>query len=191
MHKYFPKSFAIIDGYDKNLFKYNTSNFGIIYRNYKSTSACSELNKIALNCRKKRIPFFISNNIGQVIKYKATGIYLPAFNKSGIKNLLSAKKNILVLGSAHNVKEIKEKINQGCDAIFVSPVFKTKDYKKNLGIYKFNLLTRNSKIKFYALGGINHKNLKKIKVLNAVGFSGITLYKKKPAQINGPVSIKL
>jgi thiamine-phosphate pyrophosphorylase len=191
MHKYFPKSFAIIDGYDKNLFKYNTSNFGIIYRNYKSTSTCSELNKIALNCRKKRIPFFISNNIGQVIKYKATGIYLPAFNKSGIKNLLSSKKNILVLGSAHNVKEIKEKINQGCDAIFVSPVFKTKDYKKNLGIYKFNLLTRNLKIKFYALGGINHKNLKKIKVLNAVGFSGITLYKKKPAQINGPVSIKL
>ena len=99
--------------------------------------------------------------------------------------------NILVLGSAHNAKEIKEKINQGCDAIFVSPVFKTKDYKKILGIYKFNLLTRNSKIKFYALGGINHKNLKKIKILNAVGFSGITLYKKKPAQINGPVSIKL
>jgi len=187
MHKYFPKSFAIIDSYDKNLFKYNTSNFGIIYRNYKSTSACSELNKIALNCRKKRIPFFISNNIRQVIKYKATGIYLPAFNKSGIKNLLSAKKNILVLGSAHNAKEIKEKIDQGCDAIFVSPVFKTKGYKKILGIYKFNLLTRNSKIKFYALGGINHKNLKKIKVLNAVGFSGITLYKKKPAQINGPV----
>ena len=191
MHKHFPKSFAIIDSYDKNLFKYNTSNFGIIYRNYKSTSACSELNKIALNCRKKRIPFFISNNIGQVIKYKATGIYLPAFNKSGIRNLLFAKKNILVLGSAHNAREIKEKINQGCDAIFVSPVFKTKNYKKTLGIYKFNLLTRNSKIKFYALGGINHNNLKKIKVLNAIGFSGITLYKKKPAQINGPVSIKL
>jgi len=149
MHKYFPKSFAIIDGYDKSLFKYNTSDFGIIYRNYKSISACSELNKIALNCRKKRIPFFISNNIRQVIKYKATGIYLPAFNKSGIRNLLFAKKNILVLGSAHNAREIKEKINQGCDAIFVSPVFKTKNYKKTLGIYKFNLLTRNSKIKFY------------------------------------------
>ena len=83
-----------------------------------------------------------------MIKYKATGIYLPAFNKSGIQ-----KKN----------------------------------YKKILGIYKFNLLTRNSKTKFYALGGINHKNLKKIKILNAVGFSGISLYKKKPAQINGPV----
>ena len=106
-----------------------------------------------------------------MIKYKATGIYLPAFNKSGIQNLLSAKKNILVLGSAHNRREIKEKINQGCDAVFVSPVFQTK----------------NSKTKFYALGGINHKNLKKIKILNAVGFSGISLYKKKPAQINGPV----
>tara|TARA_B100001996_G_scaffold189961_1_gene145285 strand:+ start:1520 stop:2086 length:567 start_codon:yes stop_codon:yes gene_type:complete len=187
MHKYFPKSFAIIDGYDKSLFKYNTSDFGIIYRNYKSTNACSELNKIALNCKKKRIPFFISNNIKQVIKYKATGIYLSAFNKSGIKNLLSAKKNILVLGSAHNAGEIKEKINQGCDAVFLSPVFQTKGYKKILGIYKFNLLTRNSKIKFYALGGINYKNLKKIKILNAVGFSGISLYKKKPAQINGPV----
>ena len=122
-----------------------------------------------------------------MIKYKATGIYLPAFNKSGIQNLLSAKKNILVLGSANNRREIKEKINQGCDAVFVAPVFQTKNYKKILGIYKFNLLTRTSKTKFYALGGINHKNLKKIKILNAVGFSGISLYKKKPAQINGPV----
>ena len=185
MHKYFPKSFAIIDGYDKSLFKYNTSDFGIIYRNYKSTNACSELNKIALNCKKKRIPFFISNNIKQVIKYKATGIYLSAFNKSGIKNLLSAKKNILVLGSAHNAGEIKEKINQGCDAVFLSPVFQTKGYKKILGIYKFNLLTRNSKIKFYALGGINYKNLKKIKILNAVGFSGIGLYKKNRPKLMG------
>ena len=69
----------------------------------------------------------------------------------------------------------------------MSPVFQTKNYKKILGIHKFNLLTKNSKTKFYALGGINHKNLKKIKILNAVGFSGISLNKKKPAQINGPV----
>ena len=82
-------------------------------------------------------------------------------------------------------------INITQNQLKISPIFKTKDYKKILGIYKFNLLTRNSKIKFYALGGINHTNLRKIKILNAVGFSGITLYKKKPAQINGPVSIKL
>jgi len=185
MHKYIPKFFAITDTYDESLFKHNTSNFGIIYRNYKLNKSCIELNKIALNCRKRGIAFFVSNNTRLAIKYKATGIYIPSFNRSGVKHILFAKKNLLVLGSAHNIKEINEKINQGCDAIFLSPIFQTKNYKKVLGIYKFNTLTKNKKIKFYALGGLNNSNLKKLKVLNAVGFGAINLYKKNRPKLMG------
>ena len=89
------------------------------------------------------------------------------------------------MGSAHNIQEINEKINQGSDAIFLSPIFQTKNYKKILGIYKFNILTKNKKIKFYALGGLNNSNLKKLKVLNAVGFGAINLYKKNRPKLMG------
>ena len=66
-----------------------------------------------------------------------------------------------------------------------------------LTIYRISFYWALRKYRFMGGNYVNvlaigrDKNLKKIKVLNAVGFSGITLYKKKPAQINGPVSIKL
>ena len=117
------------------------------------------------------------------LKVNADGIYIPSFNNSRI-NGLNLNKKILLLGSAHNQKEIHTKITQKCDAIFLSPIFLTNKYnnKKHLDIARFNLLCLRNKITFYALGGINQKNLVKLKLLKIMGFGGISLFKKKPAQ---------
>ena len=56
-----------------------------------------------------------------------------------------------------------------------------KNKRNFLDIYKFNLLSVSEKINFFALGGINEKNLRKLKLLNIKGFGGIRLFKKKPA----------
>ena len=98
-------------------------------------------------------------------------------------------KNFLILGSAHNQKEIKEKILQNCKVIFLSPILYTKKSKKYLNIFKFNFLSYSNKVSFLALGGINQKNIRKIKMLRAKGFAGITIFKKKPA-FKRPVFIK-
>ena len=80
------------------------------------------------------------------------------------------------MGSAHNVTEIKVKEKQGAEVIFLSPLFKTKNYKNELGIIKFNMISKISKKKIIALGGINKKNIKKLKITNAYGFSGISYF---------------
>ena len=36
---------------------------------------------------------------------------------------LSLKKNFKLIGSAHNLNEIKIKEKQGCEEIFLSPIF--------------------------------------------------------------------
>ena len=115
------------------------------------------------------------------MKIKADGIYIPSFNKIGINHLNLDKKKFLILGSAHNQKEINEKMKQNCKIIFLSPLFQTSKYKKNkyLGIAKFNLLTLKNKTIFYALGGIKEKHLSKLKILNATGFGGINIFQKK------------
>ena len=70
---------------------------------------------------------------------------------------------------------------QGCEAIFLSPIFKVKKNSKNLGTFRFKLLTLEHKTKFIALGGINKKNVNNLKMLNIYGMAGITYFKKKPA----------
>ena len=152
---------------------------GVIYRNYKDIKRETELIKIAKLCKRKKIQLFVSNDIKLVLKVKADGLYIPSFNKKKFFNL--ENKKLKVLGSAHNRKEIYEKISQKCDAIFLSPVFYMKKYKKFLNIYKFNLLSRINKVDFMALGGINDKNIRKLKLLNIKGFGGIRMFKKKPA----------
>jgi len=55
----------------------------------------------------------------------------------------------------------------------------SKKKNKFLDINKFNILSRSNKSEFLALGGINQKNISKLKLLNIKGFGGIKLFKKK------------
>ena len=178
MHKHFPNLFVFVDHYDKHLFKNNIKNIGVIYRNYNSLNRIKELMKIATECKKKRFPIFISNDTRLAVKVKADGIYIPAFSKKKqFKNL--ENKNFTLLGSAHNQKEIKEKITQKCEGIFLSPIFNVKKRKSFLNIHKFNLLVNSNNAKFFALGGISEKNILKLNLLNIKGFAGISIFKKK------------
>ena len=150
----------------------------IIYRNYSTkTTDQTLILKIKKYCKKKSIKFYLSNNIKMAIKLDLDGAYIPAFNKS-LKHLAySYKKNFKIVGSAHNLKEIRTKENQNVNKIFLSSLFK---HNKNfLGLNKFKLLSKLSKKKIIALGGISVWNIKKLNLTNVSGYSGITIFKKK------------
>ena len=188
MHKNLPSLFIFLDQYNNQIFKNNNTNIGIVYRNYNTIKRETELIKIAKACKRKRYQLFVSNDIKLAIKSKADGIYVPSFNKSK-KFINLENKNFTILGSAHNQKEIQEKILQKCRAIFLSPLFYVKKSKTFLNIHKFNYLSYTRKVNFLALGGISENNVKKLQLLNIKGFAAITLFKKKPA-FKRPVFIK-
>ena len=188
MHKKLPKIFVFLDKYNSEIFKNKNINIGIIYRNYKDRNRENQLTKIAKACKKSRYQLFVSNDVKLVHKVKADGIYIPSFNKTKkFANL--EKKNIIILGSAHNQREIHNKIEQNCRAIFLSPVFYVKKSKTFLGLHKFNYLSYMNKANILALGGINENNIHKLKLLSIKGFGGIRMFKKKPAS-KRPVFIK-
>ena len=188
MHKSLPKFFIFLDRYNKYVFKNKNISIGIIYRNYKDRKRENQLIKIAKACKKNRYQLFVSNDVKLAHKVKADGIYIPAFNKT--KNFSNLeKKNIIILGSAHNQQEIHRKIIQNCRAIFLSPLFYMRKSKKFLGMHKFNYLSYMNKKSILALGGISENNLRMLKLLHTKGFGGITIFKKKPAS-KRPVFIK-
>ena len=150
---------------------------GIIYRNYSKKNE-NDIYRLKLYCNKKKIKFYISNNLKLAIKFNADGIYIPSFNKGIILNKSSLNKKFKIIGSAHNEIEIKKKIDQGCEAIFLSPLFKIKKNRQFLGVCRFNLLSLKHKNKFIALGGIRKQNINILKMLNIYGIAGISYLKK-------------
>ena len=180
MHKILPKIFVFLDKYESQIFKNDNTNLGIIYRNYNSKKRHIELAKIAKACKINKKQLYVSNDLKLAFKYKAEGLYIPSFNRNKYFHNLS--KTFKVIGSAHNQKEIKVKVSQNCNTIFLSPLFYVKKSKMFLGVHKFNLLAiNNNKVKFLALGGILENNIYKLKLLKSIGFGGIRLFKKKPA----------
>tara|TARA_Y100000590_G_scaffold213721_1_gene242223 strand:+ start:2672 stop:3241 length:570 start_codon:yes stop_codon:yes gene_type:complete len=178
MHKKLPHIFIFIDEYNKEIFKNKNLNIGVIYRNYNSQNREGQLIQIAHACKRKRYQLFVSNDKKLAYKYKADGIYIPSFNKTEKFSNLE-KRHIKIIGSAHSQKEIQKKIQQKCEAIFLSPIFYVKKSKNYLNLHKFNNLCHLNKTNILALGGISKKNIRKLKLLSIKGFGGISLFKKK------------
>ena len=147
----------------------------IIYRNYSSKIINEEtVIKIKNYCKKKGIKFYLSNDIKLAIKLNLNGAYLPSFNKSYKHLAYSFKKNFKIIGSAHNLKEIRSKEIQNVKKIFLSSLFKKN--KNFLGINKFKLLSKLTKKKIVVLGGITKDNKKKLTLLDQSEFAGITYF---------------
>ena len=130
-----------------------------------------DLIKFDKRCINKKITLFIQNSLKILFLLKTNNFYISAYNKSQFKQLRNINRKIKIIGSAHSIPEIHEKLTQGCEYIVLSRIFKTSNkFKKGfLGTTRFNLLTRNFSQKFIALGGINEKNFKLLNLLDIHG----------------------
>ena len=104
------------------------------------------------------------------------GAYIPAYNRDFKINSYQLKKKFKLIGSAHNLKEIRTKELQKVDYLFLSSLFFSKKNKKELGIYRFLNLSKKTKKKIICLGGINKDNIKKINLIKPYGVAGISYF---------------
>ena len=167
--------YYFISKFDTNNIDKQDKQTAVIYRNYsKKKEDQTLILKIKKYCKKKSIDFYLSNNVKLAIKLGLDGAYIPAFNNS-LKHLAySYKKNFKLIGSAHNIKEIKIKENQNVSKIFLSSLFKKN--KNFLGINKFKLLSKLTMKKIIVLGGISKENKKKLTLVGQCEFAGITYF---------------
>ena len=172
------KFFCYISSFDSNFISNLPKNTSIIYRNYENPSDENLILKIKNLFKKKSIKFYLSNNIKLAIKLNLDGAYIPSFNRNIDHNIYSMKKGFELIGSAHNLNEIREKEKQKIKYVFISPLFYSKKITL-LGIYRFLKLKKLTFIKTVCLGGININNIKKIKLLNIGAVAGISLFKDK------------
>ena len=177
IHKLF-KIYHFIDKFKENELINLNKNVIVILRNYKKEISKKNILKIRDFLRRKGNKLYLSNNVKLAHELVLDGAYIPSFNKSNKHNCYKLRKNFKIIGSAHNLGEIRTKEIQNCEDIFVSPLFKTTYYNNFLGIYKFTNLTSITKRNIIALGGINNNNFKKINRKFISGFASISWLKK-------------
>ena len=179
------RKYYFINKFDTNNIDKQDKQTTIIYRDYSSKPTDQRLIlKIKRYCKQKSIKFYLSNDIKLAIKLDLDGAYIPAFNKNLNHLAYSYKKKFKIIGSAHNLKEIRIKETQNVKKIMLSSLFKKN--KNYLGINKFKLLSKLTKKKVVVLGGVSAKNIKKLSLLNQSDLLEYLFLNKKKAPKKGP-----
>ena len=116
----------------KDILKFK--NVAIVYYNKDSSINYQKLIEIKKFCKKHNIKIFISDNFRVAKKYDLNGVVLSNKNYriSIFNNNLINKKKLEIIGKVHSQKDYFFKIRQNCTKIILSPIFKTKDYKKKM-----------------------------------------------------------
>ena len=175
MHKFLKIKYYFINKLDTNNIDRQDKQTIIIFRNYSFNKIdINSIIKIKNYCKKQKKKFYLSNNIKLALKLKLDGVYIPSFNKNFNHLNYSIHKGFQIIGSAHNIKEIRLKEIQKVNKIFISSIFKKN--KNYLGINRFRMIEKYTKCKIVALGGISKKNEKYLNLINSEEFAGISYF---------------
>ena len=175
MHYNLNTKYYFINNFDTNNIDKQDNQTIIIYRNYSLTNKNEDfIFKIKKYCKKKKIKFYLANNVKLAIKFDLDGAYIPSFNRDTNHLAYSYKKKFDIIGSAHNLKEIRIKEKQKVKKIVISSLFKKN--KNFLGINKYKSLTNLTQKSVVALGGISKSNIKKLRLLKNSNFAGISFF---------------
>jgi len=130
--------------------------------------------KIKNLCKRYNSLFIINDRVDIALASNADGVHLGQddLDLKIARKLLGYSKIIGI--SANNKIDISNALQEGCDYIGIGPVFETetKKNKKPLGIEKIKKLTNDLNIPWFAIGGINSKN---VSYLKRNGFKKVAL----------------
>jgi thiamine-phosphate pyrophosphorylase len=174
MHNIILTRYYFLNKFDQNHIDKQDKETIIIYRNHNRAPDKRLIISIKNYCKKRGNKFLLLNAVKLAINRDLDGAYISSFTKDMRHLSFSFKKNFIILGSAHNIYEMRTKETQDVKSIFLSSIFKKN--KNFLGIYRFKLVSNLSKKPIIALGGISNDNFKKLNLTNCSGFAGISFF---------------
>ena len=139
-------------------------------KNLKSKDYSRISRKIYNICKKYDASYIINDYSNFSLNKYCDGIQLTSNNLKEIRKMNLDKRYILI-GSCHNIDEIKICNNLEINLILISPVFSTSN-KTGIGWKKFKELVNESKIPVFALGGLKYPDdIENVKINGGVGIA--------------------
>ena len=131
--------------------------------------------KIYNICKKYDASYIINDYLNFNSNKYCDGIQLTSNNLKNIKNLDLDRRYILI-GSCHNIDEIKICNNFKMNLILISPIFSTSN-KTGIGWIKFKELVSESTIPVFALGGLKYPNdIENVKINGGIGIASSSYF---------------
>ena len=143
---------------------------------YLDTKEYTIISKKIYNiCKKYNASFIINDFKNFNLNKYCDGIQLTSNNLKNL-NLLNIDKKFILIGSCHNIHEVKICNNFEVDLVLISPVLNTNN-KTGIGWVKFKELVNKSNIPVFALGGLSYTDhINNVKKNGGVGIAASSYF---------------
>ena len=143
---------------------------GVVIRHYNSKNKETIIRNILNIKKRKNLTVLISGKYRRNLN--VDGNHLPKWLNC------NNKIHKMVSISVHTGRDVRKSINVKADLVFISSVFPSSSHKskQHLGVIKLGLLARLFKKDVIALGGINNKNIARLRSLPISGCAGIDVF---------------
>lgn len=120
--------------------------------------------KIKQLCKKRGIVFLVNNRLDISKIVDADGLHIGQSDLPlRVARRILGKDKIIGV-SCHNLTHALKAQTEGADYISIGPIFSTpiKPHTKPINLNLIKAIEQKIKIPFFAIGGINHSNIKKV-----------------------------
>ncbi len=146
---------------------------GVVVRTKNKKNLYKKTKLVSKICKTKGFKIIVSS-YPQIAM--AVGAYGVHFSRE-IKNTRIYNK-LSYSCSFHSFSDIRRTINLKVNKVFISPIFKTtsSNKKKPLGLTRLLFLSRSLKCEIGVLGGVNKKNISKLRNKRITHIAGVSLF---------------
>jgi thiamine-phosphate pyrophosphorylase len=149
----------------------------VIVRELNRERRAALARRIQQLCRLRSVRLWIANDWRLARAIAADGLHLSeASVRRGSRGWRRVRRpGWIVTGAAHSPAAVRRAAKLGVDAVLLSPVFTTKSHPgaRTIGALRFARWVRESPVPVYALGGIDAKAARRLRVSGASGFAAI------------------
>lgn len=148
---------------------------GIVYRHFGRDDAVSIGCALAAVARRRRLVLLVGADASLAEAVGAQGVHFPERSVRQATSLRSRRPLWIITAAAHDARAIARARLAGVDAAILSPVFPSRSGSAGfpLGALRSAVLIREAGLPVYALGGVNMRTVKSLRLTQAAGIAGV------------------
>lgn len=148
---------------------------GVVFRPYGAADAMETGRRLARVCRQRGIILFVGAEPQLAVRLGADGVHLPERLAMGRGRIIALRARFLVTAAAHSLPAARRAKTAGAQTIVISPVFSSRSPSagRPIGPIALAHMIRRLDAPIYALGGVNTRTARYLKLTGAAGFAAV------------------